>query len=313
MVGLKVLVAGPSGVVGRPTVRRLIEAGHEVVGLTRSEAAAEVVRSLGGTAVMGDLLDAASVLRAAEGVGAVVQIALALPTGFQQMKAQVAALERLTVEGTDNLLRASRQVGAQVYVHESVQYVYGDQGERWVDEETELPKKPPVRAALEAEERVRTANGDGLETVILRFGFVYARDAWHTQLLVSQARKRMLPIAGGGQGYWSLVHAEDAARAVVLAMEDAAGGAVYNVVDDEPVRLAEVVTFLAEQVGGSSPPKVPKLAVRAFAGKEAVDLLSGSIRLSNRLIRHHLGFEPAYPTYREGLAAILAEGVPELA
>ena len=155
------------------------------------------------------------------------------------------------------------------------------------------------------------ANGDDLATVVLRFGVVYSRDSWHTQLLISQARKRRLPILGDGRGFWSLIHAEDAARATVQALEDAPGGAIYNVADDQPVAMAELFNELTRQLGARAPRKVPVLAPRALVGKDLTALLTGSIRLSNRLIKEELGFEPAYRSYREGLAELLAEPVPE--
>jgi 2-alkyl-3-oxoalkanoate reductase len=308
---MKVLVAGPSGVIGCPTVRRLIEAGHEVLGLARSERGEAIVRSLGATPVGGDVLDAESVRRAARGVEAVVHLAIALPTGHKQSRQAWEEHDRARLEGSRNLVAAARAAGAQVYVQESILLVYGDQGERWVTEEDEPPRQALTASALEAEQLALAANDDRLATVVLRFGTVYGRDSWHTQLLVSLARKRQLPILGDGQGYWSLVHAEDAAQAVVRAMEDGPGGAVYNVSDDEPVRMADFVRYLADRLGAAAPHKIPLLAARVVAGKDAVTILSSSIRLSNRLLREELGFEPRYPSYREGLDAVLAEPLEE--
>jgi 2-alkyl-3-oxoalkanoate reductase len=308
---MRVLVAGPTGVLGRPTVRRLVRAGHEAVGLVRSDEKAALVRSLGGAAVRGDVLDAESVLEAARGAEAVINLATAIPTARVERRSAWELNDRVRREGARNLIRAARRVGAQVYVQGSVLYVYGDHGESWIDEEASTTSHPMIDSAIEAEEATREANGDGLATVILRFGTPYARDAWHTQLLVDRARKRELPILGDGRGFWSLIHADDAARATVLAMEDGPDGAIYNVADDEPVRMADLVTYLAELLGAPAPRRVPTMAARLLAGNDVTSLLSSSIRLSNRLIRDELGFEPAYPSFREGLAEVLAGPVPE--
>ena len=310
---MKVLVAEPSGVIGRRAVRRLVAAGHAVSGLVRDESRTALVESLGAQPVAGDVLDGESLLRAAKGAEAIVNLAAAMPIGLSlaETKAAWEANDRTRTEGTRNLLRAARAVGTQVYVQESLLYVYGDQGDRWVDEEIVPERTRLTAAALDAEELVLGANGDDLATVVVRFGVVYSRDAWHTQLLISQARKRQLPILGDGTGFWSLIHAEDAARATVHAVEDAPGRAVYNVADDRPAPLAELFTYLADQLGTGAPRKVPVLAARVFVGKDLTKLLSGSIRLSNRLIKEELGFEPVYPSYREGLAEVLAEPVAE--
>lgn len=304
---MKVLVAGPSGVLGKPTVRRLVEAGHDVTGLARSDAGADLVRALGGTPVRGDVLDPAAVLAAAQGAEAVLNLASAIPTGFNVNRAAWEANEEQRLLITRNLIGAAREAAVGLFVQQSVHYVYGDRGEQWVDEDVPRVDTSLLPTAIEAERLTEEANAGGLETVILRLGTVYARDAWHTQLLVSLARKRQLPILGGGKGYWSMVHAEDAAQAFVRATEDGPSGAVYNVVDDEPVRMADFVSYLAEQLGAGSPWKVPTLVARAAAGKDVVALLSSSIRLSNRLLREELGFEPTYRSFREGLAEMLAE------
>lgn len=304
---MKVLVAGPSGVVGRPTVRLLVEGGHEVVGLVRSEEKVGVVRALGATPILGDVLDPESVTRAAQGVEAVVHLAVGLPTDPAPSRSDWATSDRRYVDGARNLIAAARAVGAHVYVQPSVLYVYGDHGEAWVDEKAPPKGGPMAKGPLEGEAIALAANGDGLDAMVLRFGSLYGRDAWHTQFLVSQARERELPILGDGKAYWGLVHAEDAARATVLAMVDAPAGSIYNVADDEPVRMGELVAYLAEQLGAPPPRKVPTLAARVLAGTDVVSLLSSSIRLSNRRLKRDLGFAPSYPSYREGLAEVLGQ------
>ncbi|MDP8922676.1 MAG: NAD(P)-dependent oxidoreductase [Chloroflexota bacterium] len=303
---MKVLLAGASGVLGRPTTQQLVAAGHEVIGLARSDAAAEVIRSLGGTPVRGDVLDADSTRVAAVGVDAVVNLSAAVPLGTD-VKQATKENDRVRLEGTRNLLAAAEAGGAKVYVHESLLYVYGDWGRTWVTEGTESTGTL-APSALEAEGLVQAS---GLPWVILRYGSVYGREAWHTQLMVSQLKKRLLPIVGDGANYWSLVHAEDAGRATALAVEDAADSSIYNVCDDEPVTMADLFTYLAAQLGVQPPMKVPALVARMAIGGDATDLLASSIRMSNRAIKQDLDFEPRYPTYREGLAEVLSAPVPE--
>lgn len=304
---MRVLLAGASGVLGRPTLRHLVDMGHEVVGLARGDAAAEAIGSLGGTPVSGDVLDADAVRAAADGVEAVVNLTAAVPMGTD-LKQGAAENDRLRLEGTRNLLVAARDVGAQVYVHESILYVYGDRGPAWVTEQTE-PKGKLATAALEAEALVQAS---GLPWVILRFGSVYGREAWHTQLMVSQLKKRMLPIVGEGDNYWSLVHAEDAGRATARAIEDAADNSIYNICDDEPVKMAELFTHVAGLLGAQPPMQVPSLVARMAIGGDVLDVLTSSIRMSNRAIKQDLDFEPAYPSYREGFSDVASAPLPEV-
>ena len=304
---MKVLMAGASGVLGRPTLQHLVDAGHEVLGLARSDAAATAVQSLGGVPVRGDVLDADSVRACAEGVEAVVNLTAAVPMGTNPRQA-AKENDHLRLEGTRNLLAAAEAAGAQVYVHESILYVYGDRGTTWVTEETE-PTGTLATAALDAEALVQAS---GLPWVILRFGSVYGRDAWHTQLMVSQLKKRMLPVVGEGDNYWSLVHADDAGLATARAIEDAADNSIYNVCDDEPVKMAELFTQFAELLGAQPPMHVPGMVARMAVSADVLNVLTSSIRMSNRAIKQDLGFGPSYPTYREGLAEVLSAPVSDV-
>ena len=151
---MRVLVAGASGVLGQPTVRELLEAGHEVVGLARDQRAEEIVRELGAEAAPGDVLDQAAVSRAAEGAEAIVNLTGALPTG-RDGKAGWEQLERVWRQGTQHLLAAGQRSEVQVFVHASLGLLYGEHGESWVTEETALARESSDRGG--AGGRTRTS------------------------------------------------------------------------------------------------------------------------------------------------------------
>lgn len=302
---MRVLVAGASGVLGRPTVRQLRAAGHEVVGLARSAASAETVAALGAASVRGDVLDAASVLAAARGADAVLNLVGTLPAPADGRAIDWNGLDRTWRAGTRNLLDAARAADAELFVQASLGLLYGDHGDAWVTEETPLAEKTVLAAARAAEDAVAEAGRAGLPTVILRLGTVYARDAWHTRLLAEQARQGALPVLGDGAAYWSLLHAEDAAAGMVRALEDAQAGTVYNVCDDRPVRMAELFAAIARLLGGRPPSRVPGLVARAVVGADVVRLLTTSVRLSNRAIRQDLELDLRFPTYEDGLREAL--------
>jgi nucleoside-diphosphate-sugar epimerase len=307
---MRVLVAGASGVLGRPTVRELREAGHGVVGLARDERAAAVVRQLGAEAVQGDLLDAAAVASATDGADAVVNLSGALPTGVEG-KAGWERTEQVWRQGTRHLLAAARSADVQVFVHASLGLLYGEHGEAWVTEQTALARESRIEAALDAEHLVTEAAEAGLPAVTLRLGTVYGRDAWHTRLLAKQARERALAVVGDGKAYWSLVHAEDAGRAIARAVEDAEAGAVYNLADDRPTQMADLLGLIARLSGAPQPSRVPAILARAMVGADVVNLLTTSVRLSNRAIKQDLEITLRYPTPEEGLREVLASPLPD--
>ncbi|MGE3269046.1 MAG: NAD-dependent epimerase/dehydratase family protein [Chloroflexota bacterium] len=307
---MRVLVAGASGVLGQPTVRELLAAGHTVAGLARSDAAASTIRDLRAEVVRGDLLDAASVLAAAEGAEAIVNLSGALPAGAQLSRSGWDELGQVWREGTRNLLVAAQVVGVEVLVHASLGLLYGDHGDDWVTEETPLGGAGLAAAVLEADQAVQAAAADGLAAVTLRLGVVYGRDAWHTRMLAAQARQRALVIVGDGKAYWSMLHADDAGRAIARAVDDAEAGAIYNVADDRPTRMADLVSLVARLSGAPEPRRVPALMARMLVGADVVSLLTTSVRLSNRAIKQDLDPGLHYPTPEEGFHEVLRTPVP---
>ena len=307
---MRVLVAGASGVLGQPTVRELLEAGHEVVGLARDGRAEEVIRALGAEVARGDVLDRSAVSRAAEGAEAIVNLTGALPTA-KDGKAGWEQQERVWREGTGHLVAAARAVEAQVLVHASLGLLYGDHGESWVTEETALAEKGQIEAALDAERTVLKAAEAGLPAVTLRLGTVYGPDAWHTRLLAQQARQRALAIVGDGKAYWSLLHGDDAGRAIALAVDDAEAGAIYNVADDRPTQMGDLLALIARLTGAPQPSRIPAMVARAVVGGDVVRLLTTSVRLSNRAIKQDLELTFRFPIPEEGLRAVLSEPLPD--
>ncbi len=141
------------------------------------------------------------------------------------------------------------------------------------------------------------------EGVVLRYGGFYGPgtslgpDGEHLELI----RKRGLPVVGGGRGVWSFIHIEDAAEATVAAVEHGSRG-IYNVVDDEPAPVAEWLPAIAESVGAKRPRKVPRWLGRLLAGEVATVMMTEVRGASNEKAKRELGWRPAHPSWREGLA-----------
>ncbi len=138
---------------------------------------------------------------------------------------------------------------------------------------------------------------------VLRYGWFYGPGA--TDDLAEPVRKRQFPVVGGGTGYCSWVHLEDAARATVLAVEQQAKG-VFNIVDDEPAPAAEWLPYLAECAGAKPPMRVPTWLARPLAGELAVLMMTEGRGFSNAKAKRELGWELRYPSWRQGFKEELA-------
>ncbi|MGB0096650.1 MAG: NAD-dependent epimerase/dehydratase family protein, partial [Solirubrobacteraceae bacterium] len=163
----------------------------------------------------------------------------------------------------------------------------------------------PVETATPASFRQSAAALDHLEQavtgfggIVLRYGAFYgaANDG-----LIEPVRKRQFPIVGDGGGIWSWIHLDDAAAATALAVEHD-GPAIYNVVDDDPARVAEWLPTLAQQRGAPRPWRVPRFVGRLLAGESGAVMMTEVRGASNAKAKRELRWRPAHPSWRHGFA-----------
>jgi 2-alkyl-3-oxoalkanoate reductase len=307
---MRVFVAGASGAIGSRLVPQLIDAGHEVIGTHKSPGSADLLRTLGATPVRLDLLDAGAVRRAVleHEPDAIAHEATALANVkfSRNMDKLVAVTSELRTKGTDALLAAAREVGAQRFVAQSVAAFgrYARAGGPVKTEDAPLDPTPPRHfgrgaAAMTYLERAVTDFGG----IVLRYGVFYGAANDGT---IEPVRKRRFPIVGDGGGVWSWIHLDDAAAATVLALEHD-GAAIYNVADDEPAPVREWLPVLADALGAKPPRHVPTWLARLLAG-DAVTVMSTEARgASNAKAKRELGWTPRYPTWRTGFRAAYSQ------
>lgn len=305
---MRVLVAGATGAIGRPLVPMLLNAGHEVVGLTRRESAAEGLRAAGAEAVVVDALDAGRLHEAVVSArpDVVVDQLTSLPQDYDlRRKDLYDENDRVRSRGTPALLAAAREAGARRYLLQSVAFLYAPEGE-WVKSEdarawTDAPA-PFGRSVdvLVVNERAVTG-ADDIEGVVLRYGFFYGPGTYYAPggSIAEQVRRRRLPVVGGGSGVTSFVHVDDAAAATCAAVERGEAG-IYNVVDDEPVALRDWLPAYARAIGAPAPLRVPAWLARLLAGRFAVGAATQMRGATNARARAELDWRPALPSWRQG-------------
>ncbi len=310
---MRVLVAGATGAIGKQLVPRLVAAGHEVHGMTRSESKQAMLYELGAVPAVADALDPDQV---AEAVGrarpdVIVHQLTAIPVSLdlRHFDRDFALTNRLRTEGTDYLLSAGQAVGVRRFVAQSNgAFVYARTGGPVKGEEDPLDPSPAreMRTLLAAIRHLEQAvlGAGWTEGIVLRYGGFYgpgtsmAPGAEQFELI----RRRRFPLVGDGGGVWSFIHIADAADATVAAVSRGSRG-VYNVVDDEPAPVAEWLPALAQTLGARRPMRVPRFIGRLFAGEAGVVLMTGLRGASNAKARRELGWRPAHPSWRQGFAA----------
>jgi nucleoside-diphosphate-sugar epimerase len=306
---MRVFVAGGAGAVGQRLVPQLVARGHQVTATTTGPGKLGLLEQLGADGVVMDGLDAESVAEAVatarpeaivhEMTG--LSVAHSGKVDYKHFDRWFATTNRLRIEGTDHLLAAAEANGVSHVVAQSYSGWNGIRKGGWVKtEEDPLDPEPPAafRPVAEAiryvEDKVLKAGG-----AILRHGTLYGPGTMDYQ--VELLRKRQFPLVGGGTGYSSWVHLDDAASAAVLAVEKSARG-VFNIVDDEPAPASAWLPYLAALAGAKRPMRVPKWLARLLAGDVAVTMMTEGRGFSNAKAKRELGWTPRYPSWRQGFA-----------
>src|SRR5215212_5894700 len=198
---MRIFVAGASGVIGRPLLRQLVTAGHDVVGMTSRDDGRGAIEQAGATAVVTDALDADAVHKA---VGAtrpevVVNELTKLPRDYDTRKLDerfYGPTNRIRTEGGGNLLRAAIDAGARRFVTQSIAFLYAPEGPLMKDEDGRpwTDAAPPfgdgVRAMVSHERTVLEA--EGIEGVVLRYGWFYGPGTYYAAdgSIAAMVRKR---------------------------------------------------------------------------------------------------------------------------
>jgi nucleoside-diphosphate-sugar epimerase len=302
---MRIFVAGASGALGSQLVTQLIEGGHDVIGTHHSPASAELLRTLGATPVLVDLLDPGAVRKAVldNEPEAIVHQATALANAKfgRSLDKTFAKTNELRTKGTDALLAAAREEGVTRFVAQSfAPYRYIREGGPIKTEDdpldpTILPNTQQTYAAMTYLDQAVIAFGG----IVLRYGAFYgaANDA-----MIEPVRRRRMPIVGDGGGIFPWIHLEDAAAATALALEHE-GPAVYNIVDDDPAPIREWLPALAQALDAPPPRRIPTWIARLFAGEAAVVLGTEARGASNAKAKRELGWAPRYASWRKGFPA----------
>jgi nucleoside-diphosphate-sugar epimerase len=311
---MKIFLAGATGALGRQLLPRLVERGHEITGMTRSESKQQLIRDLGGRPVVGDALDPDSVARAVAAAEpeTIVHELTAIPRALdvRHFARDFAQTNRLRTEGTDHLLAAARAVGARRFVAQSyAPIIFARVGGPVKAEDDPVDESPPdqMRATVDAIRHLENAvtEADWTEGVVLRYGAFYGPGTNFSLgpegTMVETIRKRQLPLLGKAGGVWSFIHIEDAADATVNAIEGSGRG-IYNIVDDEPAAVAEWLPIAARAVEAPAPRRVPRWLGRLFAGEPATMMMTEARGASNAKAKRELVWTPRHPSWRDGFA-----------
>jgi 2-alkyl-3-oxoalkanoate reductase len=302
---VRIFVAGATGAIGRRLIPMLIDAGHHVVAMTRSESKTAAIEAQGAVPVVCDVFDAGAIHRAVAQAypDALIHELTDLPPALDPDPArfdeQFGGNIRIRIEGTRKLVDAASAAGVGRIVAQSIAFVYLPVGGPVKSEGDPLwdNAPEPFRRSVEAVRSLETVvtNEQGIDGVVLRYGYFYGPGTFYASdgSITEQVRRGDLPIVGDGDDVSSFIHVDDAAAATVLALTGPPG--IYNVVDDEPAPLREWLPVLAAAAGGPEP---------AYVDGEPT---AGSFErgASNAKAKRELGWTLRHPSWRGGFGISL--------
>lgn len=282
---MKIFVAGASGAVGRYLVPLLLEAGHTVTAITRSEDHAGQIQAAGAQPILADALNRDAVFAAMN----VARPEIVIHQLTDLRSHDFGANSRIRVEGTRNLVDAALALGVERMIAQSYYQVYvAGNGPAREDEPLDIHAPGWRGETVAGVQALEQAVAEMPAGVVLRYGSFYGPGTWYSrdEWVTEQFRKGEFTATDAVS---SFIHVADAANAALQALGWPAG--VVNIADDEPAAAVIWAPVYAKLVGAPPPPVKP--------GRE------GWERGISNAKAYQLGWRPMFPTWREGFVNVL--------
>ena len=280
---MRIFVTGASGWIGSAVVPELISAGHQVLGLARSDAAAQAIAGLGAEVLRGDLNDTGVLRTGARDSDSVIHLAFVVPSVTE-------AATRTDARAIETFAAGLAGSGKPLVVSGATLVRPG----RPATERDEIIAAGPIAARITNMQAALAAADRGVRSALVmlprsvhgegeRHGFI-------PQLIALARAKGVAGYIGDGTSRWPAVHVKDAATLYRLAIEQAPAGAVLNAVGDEGVAVREIAAAIGRHL--NMPAR--SLPAEQYQGM-LVHLLSTDMPASSALTQELLGWKPIHP------------------
>ena len=303
---MRIFLTGATGFVGTAVLRRLVEAGHTVLGLVQDGDKAELVKKAGGIPVVGDLLVPDPWTETVKDCDLVISASSPFKITDKLSMEEAERRAEAHAEMVGNLLHAARRSKVQAAVLTYHVTAFGNRGDSWVSEV--LPIDPvglsrPVAGAYWYIERA--ARKEGVPTIEVFPGWTYGPGSWFEHLLVAGLMSGTARIVGAGTNFKSLIHIDDLAEGYKLIVDKMPVGERYCLVDSHPVRQREFIKLVTKEMGLSEPGQIEYMLFARKNGEVLAEALDSSVRVSNAKAKRELGFAPKYDNFCHGIPEAL--------
>ncbi len=307
---MKIFVTGATGVLGRPVVKALVEAEHQVQALSRSTRDEALLQGLGACLVEVDLFEVTALIQVLSGTDAILHLATKIPpTGQVGKRSSWLENDHLRRDATRCLVEAALSTrSVQHFIYPSYAFLYPDSGADWIDASTTTVQPNPVlQSTLDAEAAVAQFAAQGRHGVSLRLASLYGPESGATREQIEYAHKGLAALPGAKEAYFPQLWVADAASALISALSASVPSGIYDVGDDEPLTRGELFDVMAHAVGRKHLLALPGPLLHLFSGV-AYDQISRSLRISNRHFKEISRWQPLVVSAREGWAQLVQKG-----
>ncbi len=287
---MNIFLTGATGYIGSGIAQALQRAGHTVVGLARSDAAADRLRAQAIQPLLGELTDLERIVQGTYEADAVIHAA-------SSNNAETPRTDILAVETILDTLAGSHKP----FIYTSGSWVLGTLPAGIVADEEKSPDPPLIVAWRPAlEQRILSATERGVHAIVLRPGLVYGYGGGIPGMLVHLAQQTGIArTVGDGKNFWALVHRDDLADAYLRALTLAPAGTLLNIVSEPSVPFRAITQAIAHTLGLDLPIEIWQPDEARLVLGELVDALLLNQQISGARARSILNWTPQAPSILE--------------
>jgi nucleoside-diphosphate-sugar epimerase len=304
---MRILLIGGTGLVGSYLLPLLIDKGHEVYALTRDEHKVDKIKNLGAYGVLGDIRNPPSFKDKLPEIPDII-ILLAMPGVKPGQRITKSRKEELRAEAFDFFRKTfylAIYYKCPVILPGGTSY--NTENKEIADETWPILRRGLTEIGADTDELVDEAIRSGYPAVIqMIFGKIYGNGGLF-RFMYKMAETGRGRIIGKGDNYIPNIYAGDAASAIIKALEKLPISEKFIIADDTPVTQKDFSLYMAEIMNKKRPGHIPGFIFRLIVGKDFYEVVRMNCRVSNAKAKKILGWQPEYPSYKEGLKETITQ------
>ena len=304
---MKIFIIGGTGLVGSYILPKLVERGDSVFALTRSEVKIDKIRKLGAEPILGDISKPEIFRKELPGDLEII-VLLAMPSvtpGKRMTAKRKSELRKETNDFFRNSMDLAIHFNVPIILPGGTSYRIGEN--EVADESWPILRTGLTEIGSDTDELVNSAIKTGHPEIIqLIYGKIYGNGGLFRFVFNMMERGRS-KIIGKGDNYIPNIHASDAASAIIKAIEKLPVGEKFIIADDTPVTQKDFTEYMAALMNKKRPGHIPGFIVKLILGKDFYEIVRMNCKVTNEKAKRILGWQPQYPSYKEGLSITIPE------